>query len=82
MSLKKIEDSKYRPSKKLMDHVGNVIKGKSEYILLDEQLIIYDKVLARAKKAFMTSKRQHYHQRGARNGKISDCHKSDGRSSS
>ncbi|MFH1211735.1 MAG: DNA/RNA helicase domain-containing protein, partial [Candidatus Woesearchaeota archaeon] len=50
--LKKIEESKYRPSKKLMDHVGNVIKGKSEYILLDEQLIVYDKVLSCAKKGF------------------------------
>ena len=51
-TLKKIEESKYRPSKKLMDHVGNVIKGKSEYILLDEQLIIYDKVLTCAKNSF------------------------------
>lgn len=50
--LKKIEESRYRPSKKLMDHVGNVIKGKSEYILLDEQLIIYDKVLSCAKIGF------------------------------
>lgn len=50
--LKKVEESKYRPSKKLMDHVGNIIKGKSEYILLDEQLIVYDKVLACAKKGF------------------------------
>ncbi len=51
-TLKKIEESKYRPCKKLMDHVGNVIKGKSEYILLDEQLVIYDKVLACAKSNF------------------------------
>jgi len=50
--LKKIEESRYRPSKKLMDHVGNIIKGKSEYILLDEQLIVYDTVLSCAKKGF------------------------------
>jgi hypothetical protein len=37
--LRRIEDGEYRPSKKLMDHVGNVIKGKPEYILLDEQLV-------------------------------------------
>jgi len=47
--LAKIENSKYRPSKKLMDHVGSIIKGKSEYILLDEQLVVYDNVLACAK---------------------------------
>lgn len=50
--LKRVEESKYRPSKKLMDHVGNVIKDKSEYVLLDEQLVIYDAVFACAKKGF------------------------------
>lgn len=50
--LSRIEKSKYRPSKKLMEHVGNIIKGKQEYILLDEQLVVYDKVIAAAKKGF------------------------------
>lgn len=50
--LKRIEESKFRPSKKLMDHVGNVIRGKSEYTLLDEQLVVYDKVLSCAKEGF------------------------------
>lgn len=50
--LARIEESKYRPSKKLMDHVGNVIKGKSEYILLDEQLIVYDRVFRTAQAGF------------------------------
>jgi DUF2075 family protein len=50
--LKRIEQSRLRPSKCLMDHVGNVIRGEPEYILLDEQLIAYDKVLSSAKKGF------------------------------
>src|SRR4030042_2482857 len=50
--LKKVEESKYRPSKKLMDHVGNIIKNKPEYILLDDQLIVYDKVSTEAKKSY------------------------------
>jgi len=50
--LRKIEENRFRPSKKLMKHVGNIIKGNSEYILLDEQLVVYDKVLATAKKGF------------------------------
>lgn len=50
--LNRIENSKYRPSKKLMEHVGNIIKNKREYILLDEQLIVYDKVLSCAKRGF------------------------------
>lgn len=55
--LRRVEESKYRPSKKLMDHVGNVIKGKSQYILLDDQLIVYDKVLAVAKGGFHDKKK-------------------------
>ncbi len=50
--LNRIENSKYRPSKKLMDHVGNVIKGNSEYILLDGQKIVYDRVFAEARRGF------------------------------
>lgn len=46
--LRRVEDSEYRPSKKLMNHVAEVIDGKPEYVLLDEQLIVYDKVLAAA----------------------------------
>ncbi len=47
--LKRIERSKLRPSKKLMDHVAAVIRGKREYILLDEQLVVYNRVLACAR---------------------------------
>ena len=41
----KVERSKYRPSKKLLNHVANLIKGMPEYVLLDEQLVVYDKVV-------------------------------------
>lgn len=50
--LRRIEQGSYRPSKKLMDHVGSVIKGKPEYVLLDEQLVVYDRVLTSAKRGF------------------------------
>lgn len=50
--LNRIETSKYRPSKKLMDHVANIIDNKPEYTLLDEQLVVYDKVLTLASKGF------------------------------
>ena len=35
-----------------MDHVGNIIKGIPEYILLDEQQIVYDSVFSCAKSGF------------------------------
>jgi len=50
--LNRIEGGRFRPSKKLMDHVGNVIKGNPEYVLLDEQLVVYDKVFALVRKGF------------------------------
>ena len=50
--LKKVENSKYRPSKKLMEHVGNTIKGNSQYVLLDEQLIVYDNVFGLVRAGF------------------------------
>jgi len=50
--LQKIQKSKYRPSKKLLDHVNAMIKRRSEYILLDEQQVVYDKVLCCARSGF------------------------------
>lgn len=55
--LKRIENSKYRASKKLMNHVGNIIKGNSGYILLDEQKVVYDRVLTEAVKGFHNRKK-------------------------
>ncbi len=50
--LRRVEESQYRPSRKLMEHVGQVINGESRYVLLDEQVVAYDKVRALAKKGF------------------------------
>jgi hypothetical protein len=43
-TLEKIVNGNYQPSKKLMIEVGNVLKSKSPYVLLDNQLIVFDKV--------------------------------------
>ncbi|HEY1267340.1 MAG TPA: DNA/RNA helicase domain-containing protein, partial [Candidatus Binatia bacterium] len=50
--LQKIQNSKYRPSKKLLDHVNAMIRQRSEYVLLDEQQVVYDKVLSCARNGF------------------------------
>lgn len=49
--VRKIDQGHYRPSKKLMQHVGHVIRGKPEYVLLDEQRVVYEKVLSVAKQS-------------------------------
>lgn len=56
--LDRIERSDLRPSKKLMDHVAGMIEGRAEYVLLDEQLVVFDKVLACARNAAADSRKQ------------------------
>lgn len=68
--LKRVEQSKYRPSIKLMNHVNKVIKNKlgsdetrilgglEDYILLDNQLIAYDKVLSCVRGGFHEKKKK------------------------
>jgi hypothetical protein len=43
--VKTIEQSRYRASRKLLEHVSAIIKGNSQYTLLDEQLVVYDRVM-------------------------------------
>jgi DUF2075 family protein len=45
-ALHRIQESRYRPSKKLLDHVGKLLSGRTEYVLLDEQLVAFQRVLA------------------------------------
>jgi hypothetical protein len=47
--LDRVENSKYRASKKLMDHVVATIDSRAPWVLLDEQLVVFEKVLAAVK---------------------------------
>lgn len=46
--LKRIDEGRLRPSKKLMDHVSGVIMGTPEYVLLDEQQVAFQEVVSAA----------------------------------
>lgn len=48
--LKRIEDAKLRPSKKLLDHVAKVISGEPRFILLDEQKVVFERAVAEARR--------------------------------
>lgn len=50
--LSRIDPTRSRPSRKLLEHVASVIKGKSDYTLLDEQIVAYNKILFEARKGF------------------------------
>lgn len=56
-SLEKIAAGSFKPSKKLMAEVGEVLRSRSPYVLLDDQLIVYDKVRALVEQAQESQKK-------------------------
>ena len=44
-TLIKIEHGKIRPSKQLQDALANMLKGNQEFIMLDEQKVVYESIL-------------------------------------
>lgn len=55
--VERIEESTYRPSKQLLKHVGNVINNKTQYVLLDDQLLAFDRIINQIK-TFSQSKKK------------------------
>lgn len=49
-ALQKVTESEYAPSKKLLDHVAQVIAGHESFVLLDEQLVAFNTVMAQIEK--------------------------------
>jgi uncharacterized protein len=78
MVLGRVEESKYRPSRKLMDHVGEMIKGNSEYVLLDDQLVVYDRIVSLAKQSFHDKQKAAVIVEGGPDRKICHSDKPDG----
>jgi uncharacterized protein len=56
--LGRVENSRFRPSRKLMDHVYDTIKSHSPWILLDEQLVIFEKILSTARSGLFGRRKQ------------------------
>ena len=46
--LRRIDESPVRPSQQLADAVGNMLQGKEEYVLLDEQKTVYETIIRNA----------------------------------
>lgn len=55
--LVRIEQSTYRPSRKLMDYVAETIAGRGPWVLLDEQLVVFEKIRAAVASAVANGKR-------------------------
>jgi DUF2075 family protein len=56
--LEKINKSKVRPSKKLLAEANNIIKKNNSYVLLEEQRIVFDHVMAIIKNGLEKTKKQ------------------------
>jgi Uncharacterized conserved protein (DUF2075) len=46
-----VRHSKFRPSKKLMSHIADIVDGQKVYVLLDSQRVVYERVLAEVRAA-------------------------------
>lgn len=53
--LGRIAKSRYRPAKKLLAHVSKVIKEEPEFVLLDEQQVVFSQVMASMESAMSDS---------------------------
>ncbi len=48
----RVLDSKYRPSRKLLKLTAAMIAANSDFVLLDEQRVAFESVLAAAREGF------------------------------
>lgn len=56
--LERVETSRLRPSRKLMDHVAATIQSHSPWILLDEQLVVFERIRAAVRCGLRGRKKQ------------------------
>ncbi|HVA27705.1 MAG TPA: DUF2075 domain-containing protein [Candidatus Baltobacteraceae bacterium] len=55
--LERIVQSRFAPSRKLMEHTASVIKGDPVYVLLDEQRVAYERIMLAARRSRRGGKR-------------------------
>ena len=56
--LYQIEQGRIRPSKSLQDSLANMLKGNQEFVMIDEQKVIYETALQLAQRAIKTDTKQ------------------------
>ncbi|MEC2057121.1 DUF2075 domain-containing protein [Peribacillus psychrosaccharolyticus] len=57
-NLYKIENGRIRPSKSLQDSLLNMLKGNTEFVMIDDQKVVYEAAKMLAKEAQRTNKKQ------------------------
>ncbi|MBL8224270.1 MAG: DUF2075 domain-containing protein [Chromatiales bacterium] len=56
--LERVEQSRFKPAKKLMDHVSMAIRSHSPWVLLDEQLVVFEKIKATVRSSGLGRRKQ------------------------
>lgn len=49
--LRRVRDGRYRPHKKLLEHTARMIRQEPTYVLLDEQKVVFNSIVARVAQA-------------------------------
>lgn len=57
-NLYKIENGRIRPSKSLQDSLSTMLKGNEEFIMIDDQKVVYEEAVYLAKEALRTNTKQ------------------------
>ena len=55
--MSRVLESQYRPSRKLLEHTAAMIKAQSDFVLLDEQRVAFESVLAEARDGYHHAKK-------------------------
>ncbi len=55
--MSRVLESNYRPSRKLLEHTAAMIAAQSEFVLLDEQRVAFESVLAEARAGYHEAKK-------------------------
>ena len=53
-----IENGKIRPSKSLQDALSNMLKGNREFVMIDDQKLVYETALQMARKSYRDGKKR------------------------
>lgn len=53
-----IENGKIKPSKSLQDAIASMINGNREFVMLDEQKVVYEEILSASRKTMLDDKKR------------------------
>ena len=54
----KIENGKIKPSKSLQDSISSMVKGNREFVMIDDQKVVYEEILSFAEQSFDDHKKR------------------------